>query len=143
MFFTFCDGTELPPSPNKLLSLEIIDTCIHFISVTPVVTVDCPGNITLNQSDNFKCLCTGQDGNPRANVTWYGDNVLVATGIEEAILNLTNVTKNDDGTYTCVAKSHEEAKNVTKIKVTVHCKYNYSTDGITVFEYLRPEYYCM
>ena len=93
------------------------------------MTVNCSSLITLNASGYFACECKGKGGNPLADVTWYkGNEQKGDTGTEEAILRLTNVNKNDNGTYTCVAKSHEKAKNVAAIELLVNCKYK-DTDG--------------
>ena len=78
----------------------------------------------MNQGDYFACKCDGTNGNPPADVTWYKNNTKIVTRKEEAILVLNNVDKDYSGTYRCVAKSGiEEAKNETKIKLTVLCKY--------------------
>ncbi|XP_028413754.1 interference hedgehog-like [Dendronephthya gigantea] len=44
----------------------------------------------------------------------------MATGIVEAKLKLSNVDKDDSGNYTCVAESHEKAKNETEIELIVN-----------------------
>ena len=82
----------------------------------------------MNTSDYFACECKGQGGNPPADVTWYKGNEQNGqqkgfTGKEEAILHLPNVTKDDNETYTCEAKSHEEAKSTETIELIVNCKY--------------------
>ena len=76
----------------------------------------------MNQSDNFTCKCKGADGNPPADVTWYKDNTKIATGKEEAILSLSDVDKDDNGTYRCEARSHGRAKNETSVELIVNCK---------------------
>ena len=77
----------------------------------------------MNQSDNFTCKCKGADGNPPADVTWYKDNTKIgATGKEEAILSLSDVDKDDNGTYRCEGRSHERAKNETSVELIVNCK---------------------
>ena len=78
----------------------------------------------MNQSDYFTCQCNRTDGNPPANVTWYKDRIQIVTGKEKAILALSNVDKDNSGTYRCEAKSGvEEAKNETEIELIVNCKY--------------------
>ena len=90
------------------------------------MTVSCASIITVNQTDNFTCECNGTDGNPPADVTWYKDNRRQnVTGKERAILRLSNVSKDDNGTYRCEAKSHERAKNETTIELYVNCKYKF------------------
>ena len=78
------------------------------------------------EGDNFVCECKGIDGNPPADVTWYKDNTKIGdTGKEKAILSLSNVGKDNNGTYTCKAKSGiEKAKNRTSINLIVNCEYN-------------------
>ena len=73
----------------------------------------------MHQSDNFVCECEGTDGNPPADVTWYKNDTKIATGKEKAILSLSNVDKDNSGTYRCEAKSSEKAKNETSIDVIV------------------------
>ena len=73
----------------------------------------------MHQSDYFVCECEGTDGNPPADVTWYKNDTEIATGKEKAILSLSNVDKDNNGTYRCEAKSSEKAKNETSIDVIV------------------------
>ena len=74
----------------------------------------------MNQSDNFACECKGTDSNPSpANVTWYKDDKMIVTGEGKAMLSLSNVDKDDSGTYRCEAKSSEKAKNETSIDIIV------------------------
>ena len=96
----------------------------HYISVIPKISVNCSNSTTVNQSDNFRCECYGTDGYPLAEVTWYKNNKTIdVTGVENATLVRSNVTKNDSGTYRCEAKSSERAKNETSIELIVNCKY--------------------
>ena len=81
----------------------------------------------MNQGDDFTCECKGTDSNSPADVTWYKDNRKIVAGKEKAILSLSNVNKDDNGTYTCEAKSHEKAKNELEIELIVACKYQYSS----------------
>ena len=90
--------------------------------MTPKISVNCNSPIIVNQKDDFSCECKGTGGKPSANVTWYKNNKLQSTGDKKATLALNSVDKDDNGTYTCVAKS-EEKKNVTFIELIVSCKY--------------------
>ena len=93
----------------------------HCIFITG--TVNCSSITTVNQSDYFACECKRIDGNPSADVTWYKDNTQIGvTGKEEAILILSNVDKDDNGTYRCETKS-QKGKNKT-IELIVNCTYN-------------------
>ena len=78
----------------------------------------------VKQGDNFVCKCEGKEGYLPANVTWYKDDTEIAAGKEKAILVRSNVDKDDNGTYSCEAKSSERAKNKTAIELVVNCKYN-------------------
>ena len=86
--------------------------------------INCSNSTTVNQSDYFACECKGKGGIPPADVTWHKNSTQIVTGKEEAILSLSNVDKDDNGTYRCEAKSHERAKNVTSIELIANCKYN-------------------
>ena len=100
------------------------------------MAINCSNPTTANQSEYFACECKGTGGNPPADVTWYKDNRNVsATGKEKAILRLTNISKNDSGTYICEAKSGiEEAKNKTEFGLIVNCKYiDHRSIAILVF----------
>ena len=89
-----------------------------------MVTVDCSSRTTMNVSDNFTCVCKGLGGKPPADVTWFkGNKQKGGPGKEEQTLRLVNVKKDANGTYTCVAESHEVARNETTIVLVVNCKY--------------------
>ena len=88
------------------------------------MTNNCSSVTTVNKSDNVICLCKGEGGRPRANVTWYkGKEQIGGTGEEEQILRLVTVDKTNSGEYTCVAKGHKLAKNETSFELIVKCKY--------------------
>ena len=88
-------------------------TTFCYISVTPIISVNCSSVTTVEEGNNFACECKGTDGNPPSDVAWYKNNTLIVTGI----LVFSNVNKDDSGTYKCVAKSHEKAKNKTLIEL--------------------------
>ena len=75
----------------------------------------------MNEGDYFARECNGKDGNPPADVTWYNRRRKIVTGKEKAILVLSNVDKNQTGTYSCEARSSESAKNETSIELIVNC----------------------
>ena len=78
----------------------------------------------MSQGDYFTCECKGTDGNPPADVAWYkNDEPKKFRGKEKAILRFLNVGKDDNGTYTCQAKSYEKAENKTSMELVVNCKY--------------------
>ena len=91
------------------------------------MTLSCFSSTTLNEGDNFICVCRGEGGNPPANVTWYKDGVQIGgTEIEEQTLTLSNVDETDSGTYKCMAQSHINAtdEKSIEVKLRLNCKYN-------------------
>ncbi len=94
--FTLTPHNKLPPT-----------SCLHYISEKPNVTFSCASSITLNEGDNFTCVCKGEGGSPPANVTWCKDNVQISeTGKENQTLTVVGVNETDSGTYKCEARSH-------------------------------------
>ena len=116
----------MPISLTELISIRITFESFCCISVTPIISVNCSKVNKVNEGDYFACQCKGTRGYPPANVTWYKDKAQIGdTGKESATLSLSNVTKVDNGTYRCEAKSGvEEATNETSIKLIVNRKYN-------------------
>ena len=102
----------------------LILTSSYNISETPKISINCSSVTAVNQRDFFACECNGIDGNPTANVAWYKDNTQIVTGKEKAVLVFSNVDKDDNGTYRCEAKSHENVKNETSMELIVIRKYN-------------------
>ena len=89
----------------------------------PAITITCSSLTTLKKGDEFTCICRGKGGKPPADVTWYKGNGRIVTGKEEAILRFSFVKKEDNGTYKCEAKRHDEAENEI-IELIVNCMYN-------------------
>ena len=103
------------------------DHCtFNFISEKPTVTLSCFSPITVNEGDDFTCVCRGEGGNPLANVTWYKDGEQIGgTGKEEQTLTLSNIDAGtDSGNYKCEARrsSLTNAKSI-EVKVRLNCKY--------------------
>ena len=87
--------------------------------------MNCSNPTILAIGDYFTCQCIGINGNPPADVTWYKDNTQIVTGKEKSILVISNVDKEDSGTYRCEAESGiEEAKNETSMELIVIRKYS-------------------
>ena len=83
------------------MTFFVILSLFYFtIRIIPKISINCSNPTTVIQSDNFACECKGTDGNPPADVTWYKDNALIGdSGEKKAISALSNVDKDDDGTY--------------------------------------------
>ena len=79
----------------------------------------------MDEGDNLTCLCGAEGGNPPPNVTWYKNGEQIGEARDgKNILNLTDVTEKDNGTYTCVVQSYT-LKDKKSIEVIVYCKYYY------------------
>ncbi|CAB4038035.1 neural cell adhesion molecule 1-like isoform X7, partial [Paramuricea clavata] len=85
-----------------------ISEVVVFIAKKPNVMINCSSSITVNEGDaGFTCVCRGEGGNPPANITWYKNGEQIGNkSYGENRLTLTNVTKQDIGTYKCVAQSY-------------------------------------
>ncbi|CAB4036755.1 B-cell receptor CD22-like isoform X1, partial [Paramuricea clavata] len=74
---------------------------------TPNVTINCSIPITLDEGEDRTCVCTSEGGNPLANLTWYKDDKQIGNAsYGENRLTFTNVTKQHNGTYKCVAQRY-------------------------------------
>ena len=88
------------------------------------MTFNCSSYITLNEGDNFTCVCRGEGGNPPADVTWFKDGVQIGeTGKEEQRLTLSNVSKIASGIYKCVAQSYTLTSKKS-VEIIVYGKQN-------------------
>ena len=116
--------------------VSVLIYLFYFLEV-PIITVNCSSPTIVVEGDNFACECKGTYGNSLANVTWYNsDGQIVAVGkkLEEATLVLSNVDKDDNGTYTCEAKSLNTVKNETTVALIVACKYDGYSSYVTVIQ---------
>ena len=88
--------------------------------------INCPRRITLDEGENRICVCTEQGGNPRANLTWYKDDQQIDKATYgKNRLPLTSVTKQDIGTYKCVAQSYTLTDEESiEVNVILNCKYD-------------------
>ena len=69
--------------------------------------INCSSPVMIGESGNLTCECRGEGGNPPANVTWYKDEKQISeTRYVRSILNLTDVSEKDSGTYKCVVQSY-------------------------------------
>jgi hypothetical protein len=90
------------------------------------VTINCTSplkqghRLTVDEGENFTCVCKAEGGNPPANVTWEKDGVLEpeGAGMKQQTLTRNNVSETDKGRYTCVGKSHTLTNNKS-IEVSV------------------------
>ena len=98
---------------------------VHYILEKPSVSVICPSSITLNEGDDFTCVCGSESGNPPGNVTWFKDDALInETATENQMLTLSNVDGTASGYYTCLTLDRK-FKDRKTIEMRVNCKYDY------------------
>ena len=93
------------------------------ISERPNLTISCPSPDKIGEGGNFICVCKSVGGNPPPNITWYhGGGQIGETSYGENTLNITNVTKQNSGTYTCVVQSYILKNNIST-ELIVYGKY--------------------
>ena len=96
---------------------------LHFISEQPTAIINCSRLVKIGEGKDFICECRGEGGRPPANVTWYRDRKQIGeTRDVKNILNLTDVTEKDNGTYKCVVQSYT-LKDDNSTDVIVYRKY--------------------
>ena len=99
---------------------------LYYDSEKPTVTVNCSSPVTLNEGDDFVCVCKAEGGNPPANVTWFKNSKKFG---ETEKLNNTlthrNVDRTATGTYKCEARSHTNDlfRDEEPVNLIVNCKY--------------------
>ncbi|CAB3986177.1 opioid-binding cell adhesion molecule isoform X4 [Paramuricea clavata] len=111
-----------------------------FIANAPNVTFSCSSAVTVNEGDNFTCVCRGEGGNPPADVTWYKDGTQIGgTGKEKKTLTLSDVSRTNRGTYECEARSHTDDRFADKKSIEVEVNYppertrlNYDPKSLTI-----------
>ena len=82
------------------------------------------GNTTLEEGESVSLYCN-VSGFPEPNVTWskVGVHVPYESGYW---LNLTGITRNEAGSYSCQANNTCGEKNSSVISIDVQCKDNHS-----------------
>ena len=77
-----------------------------------------------NEADDVKLFCNST-GKPRPNITWTflnGSNSKIIQSKESLVLS--NVTRNQAGTYKCTADNGIMAPSIANVQVAINCKYN-------------------
>ena len=86
-----------------------------------------------NETDEVKLFCNST-GNPRPNITWTFLNGSNSRNLPTGeTLILSNVTRNQAGTYQCTAANGLMVPNTANVQVTINCKYNIF--GLIIFYY--------
>ena len=102
----------------------ILNYIVLFFLVKPTAVINCSTNVTVNEGDDFECLCYGTGGHPRPTASWYKDGRKVS-GPEylKETLSLKNISKADAGNYIC-SVNNSAFENVKQVQIHVRCKYN-------------------
>ena len=74
-----------------------------------------------NEADDVKLFCNAT-GNPRPNITWNFLNGSNSRTIQSETLVLSNVTRNQAGTYKCTADNGIMVPSVANVQVEINCK---------------------
>ena len=78
----------------------------------------------VNEADDVRLFCNST-GNPRPNITWSflngSDSRIIGSG--ETLL-LSNVSRNQAGTYKCTADNGIMVSNTANVQVAINCKYD-------------------
>ncbi|KAM5147900.1 hemicentin-1 [Mantella aurantiaca] len=98
---------------------NIVGKDSHTVSITiqygPVFT-ELPSDVSLNKGENFRLSCKAT-GNPRPHITWMFKNKSIPVQVGQSkYLNdlvIERVSKEDAGTYTCIAENIVSSINTT------------------------------
>ena len=94
-----------------------------FVSVPPLIDF-VSHNATANETDDVVLFCNAT-GNPTPNITWTFLN-----GPETSVIRigenhtLSNVTRNQAGTYQCIAINNVKHTKTANVNVIINCKYS-------------------
>ena len=89
-----------------------------------------PQSETKKEGENTSLSCNAT-GNPKPTISWYKDDTKINAGADSRVsiseddtqLTITNVSRNDDGQYTCVASNSLGNSTSNSATLTVQCKY--------------------
>ncbi|XP_053297800.1 opioid-binding protein/cell adhesion molecule isoform X2 [Pleuronectes platessa] len=96
-------------------------TKVHLIVQVPARITNISKDITVNEGSNVNLMCLAV-GRPEASIIWKhhsprGTNAFVT---EEENLELTTITKEQSGTYECIASNDISSPDVRTVQVTVN-----------------------
>ena len=95
---------------------------MYFSSVQPFAVTNCSTPLKVKEGDDVVCLCNSKGGNPAPTALWYKNGVVVnGPGYLKNLLSLKNISRNDNGTYSCLVKSLA-LSNATQVVIQMHCK---------------------
>ncbi|CAB3991508.1 hemicentin-2 isoform X1 [Paramuricea clavata] len=123
---------ELSCPGRKIYSFEMI------VEAKPFVFIDC-NDMTVNEGDSITCICKATNEMPFATVSWQWNKLeegnLGRKDLSD-ILILRNLSRNQSGTYTCLAKSRNL---VNKSYASFHLKVmpKTSTNSTVEIQYFK------
>ena len=105
----------------------IYTQCISFTIVVvflvqPFAVTNCSTPLKVKEGDDVVCLCSSKVGNPAPTASWYKYGMVVnGAGYSKHLLYLKNISRNDNGNYSCLVKSLN-LSDATQVVIPVHCK---------------------
>ncbi|XP_060942075.1 opioid-binding protein/cell adhesion molecule [Limanda limanda] len=96
-------------------------TKVHLIVQVPARITNISKDITVNEGSNVNLMCLAV-GRPEANIIWkhHSPRGTHAFVTEEENLELTTITKEQSGTYECIASNDISSPDVRTVQVTVN-----------------------
>ncbi|XP_035999384.1 opioid-binding protein/cell adhesion molecule isoform X1 [Fundulus heteroclitus] len=96
-------------------------TKVHLIVQVPARITNISKDITVNEGSNVNLMCQAV-GRPEASITWRhqspsGGHKFVK---EEEHLELISITKDQSGTYECIASNDISSSDIRRVQVTVN-----------------------
>ena len=116
--------------------LHVACTCLSIIfevylwlcdcSLVPSSVTGISGEPTALEGNNLQLTCEAS-GRPEPNITWTkekpGNQDNIGVVQEGKVLNITNINRNDSGTFTCTAYNGFGKKENLAVHVNVTCEY--------------------
>ena len=95
---------------------------MYFSSVQPFAVTNCSTPLKVKEGGDVVCLCNSKGGNPAPTASWYKNGIVVnGAGYLKSMLSLKNISRYDNGTYSCLVKSLT-LSDATQVVIQLHCK---------------------
>ena len=111
----------------KEITYEICMLC--FIDV-PNTEITCKQIISINENENFSCLCRAIRSHFSPTATWVKNGIILGIPSSTAELYLHDINKKSSGTYICRAQLYTLIGEKS-VQIMVQCKYFIDVDLLT------------